>query len=971
MSVSRYVPDLQARRKSSKAGTPDAIPHLVEPPKPPATEEPERSSSTMEKRTTPGRRLPSVPNGQLQTSSVPLSKKSGPSLLATVDSNKTDAQPSPTRTRRYGSHAAPPPLTQLQPAKTPTGSARTSVSDCKIAEELETSSGSFVVPDDLLSPPTASPTRHGREKKFSLPSGPAPIMSKHSAPVLTRRPSHGSGLGPALARQSRTSTTRKASVRKTSTICSGSLKEQLTMRLDIHLHSFSLIQSRSALSRQRRVDFSKCSVNVSASLGPRVDTSAPFYLEKEVQTSPRTLGPQEDTFSASLQQAISLPIVVGVSNDNPERYLSKDIRLTMEYGKRDYLTQSNGIGEVKWCPLATGSLDPTEIMKSGVTRFSQQQSVQMTMHQAQSGTTSRCVLDCTIIGTILQRKHDSEIDTTEKFSFDEEVFEFHSDIDDDYDSEDAHSSGDEVPDGADKLHSAPAKRHVRKSGASAIAMRAVGAQKKSIVPRRTSRVSATDAPSEMGADPMHTTAAFAYEGEFNRLGLLHVSVCSMKCNNAMAGTAQAPSRKQLSDGEKVILSAEINGGLTKQRSKPAVFTSGMPLTWDSKQPQFTFYTLKSRQIFLSLYSAQPGSKAIVKEKDVNLHGLANVPLNSVTELSDKLPLTYAQPAPMTFVENDTSLQTEATVTPIGKAAVNVAFISLPERQPCCGCLKARALSTSGLDVAKDIKQISCALKVDGVFKGMSSESEVSAQGVSTWPHDQLCEVSASDAVDLELHLWARCNLTRKWLGCGVLPIGLALRRQVEAKGSTSSTPNNSGSDYGRAIKQELWIPLEPQGFVLVEVWISDSLNLSSSKETAASVNNEETDIARKPDSQSDVTSGQALTESAKENLDGTTGAGTRKKSDPKWEDLLLVLKDRVELRKEVEFLHETLRSTKAKLAESEFMRAKLELENRKLHDRLNSAKSHTKEMARKATNLELRQLVLTSQEMEENGYSTA
>lgn len=262
-------------------------------------------------------------------------------------------------------------------------------------------------------------------------------------------------------------------------------------------------------------------------------------------------------------------------------------------------------------------------------------------------------------------------------SFDEDVFEYLGTPDDDEDDMDddmldqENSPSGAVPDGRSKHRaSVPASAAASQRVSTGTAMRL---HKRSTPVKRPSRVSATDAPSEVGQDPMRTTAAFAFEDSFNRLGLLHVSVSNAKYQIKKTATGMG-SEKRLQDGDMLHMMAEINGGLTKQKSPSTMHSAGMLMKWDPKQPHFTFYTLKSRQIFLSLYR-ESGSAASSSKSRNELMGLGSIPLSDISDLSDKIPFSYAQPSTASFLRDDRNLQHSIKLTPYGEAAVYVSFRS--------------------------------------------------------------------------------------------------------------------------------------------------------------------------------------------------------------------------------------------------------------------------------------------------------
>ena len=260
--------------------------------------------------------------------------------------------------------------------------------------------------------------------------------------------------------------------------------------------------------------------------------------------------------------------------------------------------------------------------------------------------------------------------------FDEDVFEYldindegedDEDEDDDSGFQPSDGTGD-VCDGGRPGRSS-AMMGARKLSTSA----AMRKQKRSAAARRPSRVSTTDAPSDVGQDPMQSTAAFAFEGSFNQLGLLHLSIAHVKYQPRPQAVGGG-SEKVLRDADAVSFSAEINGGLTKQVSPTVSYNPGMLLRWDPKQPHFTFYSLKSRQVFLSLYRQVPSNSVATKGRS-DLLTLGNVLLSDIADQSSRLPLTYAQPATSSFLKDDTKLKHTVKLTPCGEAVINASFTS--------------------------------------------------------------------------------------------------------------------------------------------------------------------------------------------------------------------------------------------------------------------------------------------------------
>lgn len=74
-----------------------------------------------------------------------------------------------------------------------------------------------------------------------------------------------------------------------------------------------------------------------------------------------------------------------------------------------------------------------------------------------------------------------------------------------------------------------------------------------------------------------------------------------------------------------------------------------------------------------------------------------------------------------------------------------------------------------------------------------------------------------------------------------------------------------------------------------------------------------------------------------------------------WSDITQLLKDRVELRQENDYLREMLTAVKADLASSEFHREKLAIQNRELKFQLQAERQKTLTLAKKTTVLELRE----------------
>ena len=421
--MSRHIPDMPSRRRAS-ASSPDSIsnPNIVESAKPP-TRIHDGERAARKAREGAGRQLPIIPSAQLDQA---------PSLYSTHNETGAGSSleiPSHERRRKAGSVAAmsatPQEIAQLhrdRGAGTVSVLGRAASNDLRdvgITEELETSSG-YVTPSLESVKLSVQPNGTRRTpKKFSLPGG-APVIRNTGGTTSHRRPSYGSTFVVSPVRRTskdvRKTSTRKTSTRKTSSIQYSHLKEQLLLRIDFHLQGLSLMQTRSTRLQRKCINFSRNYLNISVSLGGRVDTCAAFELKKVVRDTGQEDILDEDEYSASLTQPLSIPVTVGVPIDNPEKFLSKDIRVNVEYGQSDVLGSGKGGSRINWKNLASGSVDITTELTSTTKRFNRDLTIPLVVHQMHASTTNSCVVECTVIGTLLQQKSGQEIDTSEEFT---------------------------------------------------------------------------------------------------------------------------------------------------------------------------------------------------------------------------------------------------------------------------------------------------------------------------------------------------------------------------------------------------------------------------------------------------------------------------------------------------------------------------------------------------------------------------
>lgn len=434
--MSRHVPDLKARRKAGVTTQDGGEMNVVEPAIPPKHHDDGEKKS---KKISTGRQLPVIPHEQLQAHAKPYSQTSS---AAQGEASAASGTP-PGQRRRKTASTSPAwkssVSAQLQGLRRSMSGPEAEMSaetrkkdvhgfDERIAEELETSGG-FVSPESRRESSfqdnmhesgdlTAARRRQMHmSRRTSLPVAPMAGLSVVQ-PSNVRRPSHGSVLpkysGTRFRRSSVGGGGRKTSTRKTSTIYSANLQEQWMLRVDIHLQALSLFQTKSYGMRQKSIDFSRNSLNISASLGSRVDSCSPFDLEKGQPKESIGTPPSEVEFTSTLQQVLSLPVCVGVPLDNPEKFLSKDIRVTAEYGRRD-VGSGLGLSTINWHNLASGNLDITTELSAGTKHFKRQFTVPLVMHQMYASKTHSCTLDCTVIGSVVQKKTEQEIDATEEF----------------------------------------------------------------------------------------------------------------------------------------------------------------------------------------------------------------------------------------------------------------------------------------------------------------------------------------------------------------------------------------------------------------------------------------------------------------------------------------------------------------------------------------------------------------------------
>ena len=124
---------------------------------------------------------------------------------------------------------------------------------------------------------------------------------------------------------------------------------------------------------------------------------------------------------------------------------------------------------------------------------------------------------------------------------------------------------------------------------------------------RRSRVSSTDSPSETGSNPMASTAAFAYDGHHNKLGLVCVDIVSAIGLDTPPPVkvrhVSLPTQSELSEGCGAYWTATVNGGLTRQTSALSRYMPGLALKWPGTA-RHVFYALSSRQLVLTCRCCQ-------------------------------------------------------------------------------------------------------------------------------------------------------------------------------------------------------------------------------------------------------------------------------------------------------------------------------------------------------------------------------
>eukprot|EP00118_Oscarella_pearsei_P012907 m.98584 g.98584 ORF g.98584 m.98584 type:complete len:271 (+) comp36991_c0_seq6:1473-2285(+) len=207
-----------------------------------------------------------------------------------------------------------------------------------------------------------------------------------------------------------------------------------------------------------------------------------------------------------------------------------------------------------------------------------------------------------------------------------------------------------------------------------------------------------------------------------------------------------------------------------------------------------------------------------------------------------------------------------------------------------------------------------------------------------------------------------------WCGYGVVPLASCL---YEVGDEPAADSLSQCAKVTSPYEKTMWIDLEPKGRLLIQ------LGLNPTQVPFQFQTVERQDLKTKPKKRSLPQVG--LTEEGKLDVVPTVSMmpvgrsfdsvpedegkepempkERQRKKTASWSELMSLMKDRVELRKENEELKETLIAIKAELAESEFQKQKLFIQKRKLLGLLQKEKTKALSLAQTSTSLELQQVM--------------